>query len=40
MVQSDINSFLGDVASERFNKASRYEANILDQICKANLYGI
>ena len=34
-MQSDGNRFYGDVVLDRFNKASRNEDNILDQIYKS-----
>ena len=34
VMQSDGNSFCGDVVSDSFNKTSRDEDNILDQILK------
>ena len=36
VMQSDVNSLGGDVVLNSFNKASRYEDNILDQVYKNN----
>ena len=38
VMQSDGNSFCGDVISDSFNKASKDEDNILEQIYKKQIY--
>ena len=38
VMQSDGNSFYGDVVSDSFGKTSRDEDNILDQINKSNMF--
>ena len=40
VMQSDGNSFCGDVVSDSFKKASRDEDNILDQVYKGNRFGL
>ena len=40
VMQSDGNSFYGVVVSDSFNKTSRDEDNILDQISKSRYVGI
>ena len=39
-MQSDGNSFCGDVVSDNFNKASRDEDKIVDQVIKANMFRV
>ena len=36
-MKSDRNTFYGDVVLDSFNKASRDEDNILDQMCKTQV---